>query len=197
VYDLRVYDSQFYEDFGWEGREMAQWLLPLLQRVVPFKSLVDVGCGEGHYLRWLLDHGFEVQDTLGIEGSPAAIERSVAPNIVQHDLRDPFLCPKKYDLAVSLEVAEHLEEEYAEVFADTLSRLSDSIVMTAARPGQGGLEHRDEKPLGYWADLLGARGFRHDPAGTTKIKRGAVENRSMGNYVTPWLEPNVAVFRKE
>lgn len=196
MYDLSVYDANFYEEFGWEGREMAQWLLPLIRSAVPYWSFVDVGCGEGHYLRWLLDNGYWQEDLLGVEGSAAALERSVAPGIVGHDLRTPFHYPRKFDLCMSLEVAEHLEEEYAETFVDTLCGLSDSVVLTAARPGQGGLEHRNEKPMSYWAGLFDARGFSPDADSTTKIKQGAKLNKQMGNYVTPWIEPNVAVFRK-
>ena len=196
MYDLSIYDANFYDDFGWEGREMCQWLLPLIRSVIPYWSFVDVGCGEGHYLRWLLDHGFGQEDLLGIEGSAAALSRAVAPGIVQHDLRTPLHHPRKFDLAMSLEVAEHLEEEYAETFVDTMCSLSDSVVLTAARPGQGGLEHRNEKPMLYWVRLFDDRGYAKDEGATVKIKQGAQLNKQMGNYVTPWIEPNVAVFRR-
>ena len=85
MYDLSVYNADFYEEFGWEGREMAPWLLPLIRSVQQYWSFVDVGCGEGHYLRWLLDHGFNRGDVLGIEGSPAALERAVRPSSFEKD----------------------------------------------------------------------------------------------------------------
>lgn len=61
---------------------------------------------------------------------------------------------KPFDLAQSLEVAEHLEEKYAENFIQLLTSLSDIILFSAAIPYQGGTDHLNEQPPTYWAKLF-------------------------------------------
>jgi len=192
-YDLSVYDAAFYETYGHEAESMSKWFLPLLNEVIPFESLVDVGAGEGWYVRWCLENGKEAH---GVEGSDAALERSVAGGFMRkQDLRVPFRLVKKYDLCLSLEVAEHIEEEYAPVFVESLCSLSDTVVMTAAPPGQGGLMHCNEQPKSYWVSLFRKQGFWPDWECVLKLREGiaaAIQNRE---YVTPWLVPNLIIFR--
>lgn len=58
---------------------------------------------------------------------------------------------KKFDLAESLEVAEHLHKEYARNFVSLLTSLSDIVLFYAAIPFQGGTNHFNEQPPSYWA----------------------------------------------
>lgn len=198
-YDLAVYDAAFYATFGHEAEKMAPWLMPLLNRVIPFESLVDVGCGEGWYVYWLIGNRDDPEEKnfFGIEGSTAAVQDTVIPDFVgKHDLRKPFRSIRKYDIAFSLEVAEHIEEEYAPVFVDTLCNLSDTVVMTAAPPGQGGLMHCNERPQEYWKELFFAAGFHPDHFSREKLKDGIRDAEEGGKYVTPWLLPNIMVYRR-
>lgn len=200
MYDLSVYDDKFYDDFGWEANEMARWFLPLLQSVVPFRSFADVGCGEGHYLRFLSDNGIHGTNLLGIEGSPAACRRwqGLGFEVERHDLRLPFHknLYGKFDVVMSLEVAEHVEAEFAEVFVATLTLLSDTVVMTAAPPNQGGEHHVNEQPKSYWEDLLARKSYYRDAATEVTLLKGVASARYGGGYVTPWLEPNLMVYRR-
>ncbi len=57
------------------------------------KSVLDVGCGEGHSLKYFLDLGCDV---LGVEGSSQAIKDSViSDKIVKHDFCDGPYTPEK------------------------------------------------------------------------------------------------------
>lgn len=51
-----------------------------------------------------------------------------------HDLTKPLHLNRRFDLALSLEVAEHLPKKSAEIFVDTLCKLSDTIIFSAAIP---------------------------------------------------------------
>ena len=62
-------------------------------------------------------------------------------------------------MAISLEVAEHVDKKFSEVFVDNLVRHSDVVLFSAAIPYQGGFRHVNEQWQSYWASLFEARGF--------------------------------------
>jgi hypothetical protein len=66
---------------------------------------------------------------------------------------------RKFDLALSLEVAEHLEPQFANVIVDTLTRHADAIIFGAALPMQGGTHHVNEQWPNYWIRKFEERGF--------------------------------------
>lgn len=63
------------------------------------------------------------------------------------------------DLAMSLEVGEHLEEISADAFVHTLTDFSDVVLFSAAYPGQGGTHHINEQPPTYWARKFRIHGY--------------------------------------
>ena len=192
-YDLSTYNWQFYQENQREGLLHAKWFMPLLLKTFDFNSIVDVGCGTGHFLKWCADNG--IPDHYGIEGSKYAVNNPLVPGVDLADLRFPFEHPRRFDLALSIEVAEHLEPEYADTFVDTLCGLSNTVVMTAAVPGQGGHHHENEKPKEYWIDKFMDRGYFHDNVSCGKIHDGIAAARSSGEHVAFWLN-DVMVFRK-
>ena len=62
-------------------------------------------------------------------------------------------------MAISLEVAEHVDKKFSEVFVDNLVRHSDVVLFSAAIPFQGGFRHINEQWQSYWANLFEDRGF--------------------------------------
>lgn len=196
-YDLNVYDEAFYSNNQAEGLRHAEWFMPLLLKTFKFRSLVDVGCGTGHFLRWCEDRGMEV---CGIEGSKAAMDLALVPQgTLERDLRRPFESfgiARKFDLCISIEVAEHIEAEYAANFVDTLCSLSDTIVITAAAPGQGGEHHVNEQPRDYWSKLFEQRGFIGAAGDEILLRIGAVTAIAAGHHVATWFIPNIRCFRR-
>ena len=75
------------------------------------------------------------------------------------DLRKPFKHEGRFDLAVSVEVAEHLPYERAPTFVRDLAQASDIIVFSAAAPFQGGERHMNEQWPEYWAILFRRQGY--------------------------------------
>lgn len=100
------------------------------------ESVIDFGCGVGHTLAGFERRGVTIQ---GIEGSNVARELAVidSSKIEVSDLRKPAKFGE-YDLVVCMEVAEHLPEPSADTLVDTLIAHGETIVFTAATPGQGG-----------------------------------------------------------
>ena len=63
------------------------------------------------------------------------------------DLGKPLPLDERYDLAVSLEVGEHLEASLAGGLVDSLTRLAPVVLFSAAIPGQSGTHHGLLLPL--------------------------------------------------
>jgi SAM-dependent methyltransferase len=117
------------------------------------KSVLDVGCGEGHAVLYFNRLGVYAH---GIDGLAANIQRSVTPIALHDILAGPYVMP--VDLVWSCEVAEHILPEKVYNFIDTLAN-GRVIAMTHAVPGQGGHHHVNCQPKEYWVNLLNQRGY--------------------------------------
>ena len=124
------------------------------------KSVIDVGCGEGHSVKYFYDKGCDV---VGIEGGYNAIANSpIANRIVCHDYtKGPYVAKKIYDAVWSCEFVEHVAEQYVDNFLETFN-CANSIFMTHAVPGQDGYHHVNCQPQEYWIDKLNNLGFTFD-----------------------------------
>jgi SAM-dependent methyltransferase len=155
------YDRDFYEGRHERTRLAAETILGIVRGAIPtIASAVDVGCGVGTWLRVLRDHG--LTDVLGIDGEWVTPDSLVIPPecFVRVDLaRADLPVGKRFDLVISLEVAEHLPSERADRFVAQLTQLGDFIVFSAAIPGQGGTNHFNEQWPQYWIDLFAGHGF--------------------------------------
>lgn len=149
---------------GWET-EQANYLGGLLYSVVYTISVIDFGCATGLYLKPFSACGCWV---LGLDGEPTAGKLLDLGEFELCDLRephDPFISflGKPYSLALCIEVAEHLQPEYADTLVDTVASSADVIFWSAARPGQGGENHYNEQHKGYWLEKFYARDFELHP----------------------------------
>ena len=79
---------------------------------------------------------------------------------VCHDLTKPLNLDRRFDLVMSLEVAEHLDSRFAPVFVESLVRHGDVVLYSAAVPGQGGNHHVNEQWPSYWVELFAEHDFR-------------------------------------
>lgn len=157
-----LYPPGFYENRRAHTAHAARRILEALPQGLPRTSIADIGCGTGTWLAAALASGSE--QAFGIEGhwvTPAMLDD---PRIAftPHDLERAFTAPR-VDLALSLEVAEHLSPERAPGFVQDLVRLAPAILFSAAIPGQGGVGHRNEQWPSVWAAHFWAHGYTaHD-----------------------------------
>ena len=121
------------------------------------RSVLDVGCGEGHAVLFFQRPGLVAH---GIDGLPENVRRAVTP-IAQHDLLlGPYVMP--VDLVWSCEVAEHIAEDKVDFYLDTLAN-GRIVAMTHAVPGQDGHHHVNCQPAEYWTQRMQARGYALSP----------------------------------
>src|SRR6185437_1025290 len=185
-----LYDSAFFTGIEDGSRVSAREVVPELMKLVHPQSVVDLGCGTGAWLSVFGEQG--ACELLGVDGD--YVDRAAllipADSFRAADLGKP-LPPigRRFDLAVSLEVAEHLPAECAETYLDNLTALSDIIAFSAAIPGQGGTHHVNEQWPQYWKRLFEARGFKLVDC----LRHRVWDNRN----VERWYRQNLLLYVQE
>lgn len=161
--------------------ELWDWVINELE----IKSVIDIGCGEGHSTKYFKEKGCNV---LGIEGSKIAIKNSpIKESLIRHDYtKGPFHSDNEYDLAWSCEFVEHVEEKYLNNYLETF-KVSKYIFMTHALSGQGGYHHVNCKPKEYWIEKISEIGFKFDKELTQKAREKALHG---------YFEKTGLVFKK-
>ena len=136
----------------------ANEVLPFIFDKFGSKAIVDIGCGTGSWLSVAKEMGATVIgiDVNYIEKELLCIKES---EFQLHDLTLPISFEKKYDLAICLEVVEHLPENAADTIIETLTNASDIILFSAAIPNQGGQNHINEQWPVYWQKIFEKKGF--------------------------------------
>lgn len=151
--------------------ELWDWLIARFE----VKTMLDVGCGCGHTIKYFRGHGVRA---MGIEGSRKAIECAVEgakPVIVQHDYTQGPWSACDADLIWSCEFVEHVEEPYLDNFLATFDRARRCLAMTHAVPGQPGYHHVTCETSEFWISRIEARGkLRYDDDLTSQSKAGSL-----------------------
>lgn len=184
----RGYSRAFFDGLDREQAAGYDAMATTIVRRFSPASVVDVGCGSGGLLAALHRQG--VPHLLGLESSKAGIASVKRKRLAVEpvDLARPFTLPP-FDLAISLEVAEHLPEPVADAFVDGLVSGPRRLVFSAATPGQGGENHVNEQPHEYWIAKFAARHFLVDEAATKETRE---EWNAHG--VAPWYCRNVILL---
>lgn len=150
------YGDDFYKTQISGSYNSARKYVDHLSSVYVPQTVVDVGCGRGTWLKAFREKG--TRKTVGLDGNWNTQANMVDPSIIFRsvDLNEPIgvTDDDRYDLAISLEVAEHLRQSSAQVFVHSLTRLSDVVMFGAAYTRQGGTNHINEQPPTYWARMF-------------------------------------------
>ncbi|HEX3453762.1 MAG TPA: class I SAM-dependent methyltransferase [Gaiellaceae bacterium] len=144
--------APFHPDLSETSAPSAAVVTPILLELVDPKSVLDVGCGTGSWLR-SFPHDVEV---LGLDELP---EDQVGGNYRRVSLAEDFDVGR-HDLALCLEVAEHLPPASAERLVASLTRAAPVIAFSAAIPGQDGFGHVNCQWPDYWRELFAAHGYQ-------------------------------------
>ena len=153
------YSSAFYEELDRTGTEAASPVIDQIRRFVRPRRVVDVGCGAGTWLAAFAGRGAEAILGLDLGTVEGSVLKIPADRFRPTDLTRPFEVGETFDLALSLEVGEHLPASSAPGFVASIARLAPVAVFSAAIPGQCGTHHVNEQWPDYWAALFRDNGF--------------------------------------
>ena len=157
--DKAVYGTAFFEQMGATSRPsgvvIAEWLVGLARP----ESVLDLGCGEGAWVSGFLRAG--VADAIGVDGDYVDRGRLLVPpeQFRTADVSRPLDLARKFDLAVCVEVAEHLPVAGGDELLRTLARHADVVLFSAAIPDQQGTDHVNEQWPAYWVERMTAHGY--------------------------------------
>src|SRR6185312_12063432 len=114
------YDRQFFKQLSDGSYRSATKIVPILMELFRPRSVIDVGCGIGTWLLAFREMG--AMEITGIDGPYVDASDLLIPNemFLKADLSRPLNLSKRSDLAVCLEVAEHLPAEASAGFVNTL-----------------------------------------------------------------------------
>ncbi len=183
--------EQELRDWDDHEAEVASLLAEYLADTYQPDTVVDIGCGSGTYLTFFEDMGVGV---LGIDGESTGGFVLKPENFIQHDLRKKLILDEKYDMAICLEVIEHLQPEYEDVMMDSICDASDLIIFSAAKEGQVGTNHYNCQNKPHWLAHFLARGFAQDEEETDKLL--LYMNSLEAFQKTPWLIENIMVIKR-
>jgi SAM-dependent methyltransferase len=191
-HDLIYHKAYFLTDAEGPAVKAAPVFTELVGNEFRPRRVIDVGCGTGALLEAFARAGWEC---VGLEYAEAALKmcRARGLDVRKFDLekdawRGEVAC---FDVAVSLEVAEHLPEQVADHYVGLLVSLAPVLVFSAATVGQGGTDHVNEQPNEYWVAKFEARGYRHS-AEVSQQWRRRLEREGVARFYSD----NLMIFRR-
>lgn len=159
-----IYNTEFFKNIDDSSVKGATIVLPYLFGFYMPNSVIDIGCGTGAWLRTSKELGVDIIYGVDIneeEEQNLFVPRDVIDIFDFSSLlsqKEPF-SHDRYDLAISLEVAEHLDRKNAIPFIKYLTSFSDVVLFSAALPYQTGTHHVNCQPARYWSDLFKNEGY--------------------------------------
>ncbi|HTQ31390.1 MAG TPA: methyltransferase domain-containing protein [Opitutaceae bacterium] len=153
------YHEEFYEINAPVSAASANALLRALREIYPAATLLDVGCGIGTWGQAAKALGFTQYK--GVDGDYVSRGQLLvgSDEFLAHDLCRPFNLGERFDLAICMEVGEHLPAEAAGILVHSLCVHAPVVLFSAAIPRQGGVDHVNEQWQSYWAGLFAGEGY--------------------------------------
>lgn len=148
-----MYDDEFYAEEGRVARAsagpVADWYM---EHHPDTRTVIDIGCGTGEWAYAFAQRGCWV---MGVDYyTPRELH---VVGILERPLEFGYDCIG-YDLAICLEVAEHLPEYCADELVRGLYQ-ANRVLFSAATPDQPGIGHVNCRPHTYWHEKFANAGY--------------------------------------
>ncbi len=135
TYDENFYDLAWKEKwqdmkrYGPSSRHTRRLILKIL-RMFEFKSVIDIGCGDGSLLRELnlTEKGYKI---FGLDISPKAIEivkSRIDGEFFVINIEKQTLDGMNFDLAICSEVLEHIKDDVSAL--ENLQKICENLLLT-------------------------------------------------------------------
>ena len=146
-------------------------------------SAYDFGCGSGAYADYLGAHGIWC---IGFDGNPNT--GTFSPRCHVHDLTTPLKGISPVDVAISLEVGEHIPEQHEKQFIDNICDHAERFVILSWFPYKGeGIGHVNERSNAYIQERMAEKGFEFIPIETDELRAAAT---------LWWFKKSLMIFRR-
>jgi cyclopropane fatty-acyl-phospholipid synthase-like methyltransferase len=147
-------------------------------------TLADFGCGMGEYVKKFKENNINI---IGFDGNPNTPE--LTNNMCKIlDLSKPKIFDEPFDWILSLEVGEHLPEQFEDIFIQNLHNNNKfGIVLSWAVEGQGGDGHVNCRNNDYVKSKICNLGYISDIES---------ENKMREKSTLEWFKTTIMVFRK-
>lgn len=184
-----TYDESYFKD-GIFDTNYSDFAEAILSTYTP-KRVLDLGCGPGHLAKALAARGVSV---VAMDGFSHPQFDGLSIEFRRLDLNDTqalaqLLEHEHFDLALCVEVAEHLNPEVSEPLVAALTRVAPVVIFSAAVPGQGGHGHINLRPREEWHAWFTQRGF---------VLRDSLRSRLRANEaIAPWYRFNVLDYVRQ
>jgi 2-polyprenyl-3-methyl-5-hydroxy-6-metoxy-1,4-benzoquinol methylase len=179
-YELRdISFNQIECEEGPFAKRLADWIATELAP----KTVLDIGCGPGTYVRALRTAGIEA---IGIDTDERVLDQA---HLYQRSLFD---LESQAELIVCLEVAEHIEAEKSDEIAKCVANAvakNGYLIWSAAQPGQGGVGHINCRLPGFWQEKLESHGLTRNINLEKRMKQFVKSGYHMG-----WFINNAMIF---
>lgn len=170
----KIYNQSYYENYDIgigkvnykDSPNTKDFLKRVAQQIAKLgvRTVLDVGCAMGHLVAGLRDLGIEAY---GIDVSEYAIDQ-VREDIKQYcntqtvleDLPNEF--PNEFDLAITIEVFEHIQEKEARDAVANLCKWSDTVIFCSTPDDFEDPTHLNVRQREYWVLLFAENGFYDD-----------------------------------
>ncbi|MFV8378256.1 class I SAM-dependent methyltransferase [Flavobacterium sp. LB3R33] len=181
------YKDNFHSVHFENSLNSAKEVVPKFMTYFKPESVLDVGCGLGTWLKIFEELGCDI---FGIDGDYINTNDLVidSEKFKDYDLNLKFDLQKKFDLVISLEVAEHIYSKNAKTYVDSICLHGDVVLFSAAIPGQEGTLHYNEQYNDYWVNLFSVNGYQ-----CIDFLRHEIWNNEKISW---WYRQNILIFIK-
>jgi hypothetical protein len=131
---------------------------------------------------------------VAIDGVLPPAEDAFPGDVILRDLTEPF--PNEwgeFDFSLCFDVAEHIPENFVDVYLTNLEGLSNTLLLSAAPPNQGGTHHVNERPKRYWVSRLEKHGMIYQREKTGLI----VEHFKRNKPGFMWMCQHISVYERK
>lgn len=186
---MKINERGFWENPTSEGQgideSIGKAMLGLFRSFPTLPYVIDIGCGDGWYTKYLNDNGIP---TVGYDGNPHTLEICGMEPFGVADFSMPQWLGL-YDFVISLDVGDRIPREYEDIFLDNLAKHAKyGIIMSWAIPGQDGDGHVNCQSNRQIINKMAERGFALNPNRTNYLR-----NATSNCY---WLEDTIMYFER-